>query len=334
MSYRRDARIPAVRACASGPRMRPIVTLTLNPAIDVACTAEKVEPTHKIRTSGDTLEPGGGGINVSRVLQRLGAPTRAIFLAGGASGQLLDDLLERAGLERTRIVVAGETRVSLTVVERSTGLEYRFVPEGPQVAVEELAACRAAVAAIRCDCFVASGSLPRGAADDFYAELVGDVAAAGGRFVLDTSGAELREALARGGIFLVKPSRAELESLTGRELPQLADLASAAADIVASGGAEHVAVTLGKDGALLANGDGALYSPALPVEATSAVGAGDSFLGGMVKGVASGGSIVDAFKLGIAGGAAAVLCPGTALCGTEDVDRLLSMVPEPRPVRF
>ena len=314
--------------------IRPIVTLTLNPAIDVACEAERVEPTHKIRTSGDTLEPGGGGINVSRVLQRLDAPTHAIFLAGGASGQLLDDLLDRAGLERTRIAIAGETRVSLTVVERSTGLEFRFVPEGPQVSADELAACRAAISAIPFDYFVASGSLPRGAADDFYGEVLASVAAAGGRFVLDTSGAEFRAALARGGIFLVKPSRAELEDVAGRELRELGDLARAAADLVGRGSAEHVAVTLGEDGAMLVNRDGALYVPALPVEATSAVGAGDSFLGGMVKGVASGSSIVDAFKLGVAGGTAAVLCPGTALCGTEDIGRLLAMVPDPQPVAF
>lgn len=313
---------------------RPIVTLTLNAALDVSCEADAVRPTDKIRTHGDRVDPGGGGINVSRVLQRLGAATRAIFLAGGETGKALDGLLALAGLERTCIRTLGETRVSLTVFERSSGQEYRFVPEGPVVTPAELEGFAKAVdeQAAQCDYLVASGSLPRGAPDDFYARLCASARERGTRFVLDSSGPELKATLAGGGVFLVKPSRAELEEVAGRPLPELLDLARAARELRQAGGAKLVAVTMGPDGALLADADGERFLPAVAVEGVSAVGAGDSFLAAMVKGLATGLSPDQAFRLGVAAGAAAVICPGTGLCGAEDVERLLRMVPDPQQI--
>ena len=308
--------------------------MTLNAALDVSCEAEQVRPTDKIRTHGDRVDPGGGGINVSRVLQRLGAPTHAIFLAGGETGRALDGLLGSAALERSWVRTRGETRVSLTVFERSSGQEFRFVPEGPVVAPAELEACARTVAehAGAADYLVASGSLPRGAPDDFYVRLCALARAHGARFVLDSSGAEFRAVLERGGAFLVKPSRAELEEAAGRPLPTLADLAAAARALRGSGGAELVAVTMGPDGALLADAAGERFLPAVPVAAISAVGAGDSFLAAMVQGLAGGQANDQAFRLAVAAGAAAVICPGTGLCGAEDVAALLKMVPDPQQV--
>jgi 6-phosphofructokinase 2 len=308
--------------------------LTLNAALDVSCEADRVRPTDKIRTHGDRVDPGGGGINVSRVLQRLGAPTHAIVLAGGETGRALDGFLALAELDRTCIRTGGETRVSLTVFERSSGQEYRFVPEGPVVAQAELDACARAVEdqTGEGDYLVASGSLPRGAPDDFYARLCASANARGSRFVLDSSGPELKATLARGGAFLVKPSRAELEEVVGRTLPELGDVAAAARSLRGSGGATLIAVTMGPDGALLADADGERFLPAVPVAAVSAVGAGDSFLAAMVKGLASGLSTDRSFRLAVAAGAAAVICPGTGLSGAEDVDRLLQMVPDPQQV--
>jgi 6-phosphofructokinase 2 len=300
----------------------------------VSCEADEVRPTDKIRTQGDRVDPGGGGINVSRVLQRLGAATHAIFLAGGETGKALDGLLALAGLDRTCVRTRGETRVSLTVFERASGQEYRFVPEGPIVAETELDACAKAVEeqAANCDYLVVSGSLPRGAPDDFYARLCVSARECGTRFVLDSSGPELTATLASGGIFLVKPSRAELEEVAGRSLPELRDLAEAARTLRQGGGAELVAVTMGPDGALLADPNGERFLPAVAVEGVSAVGAGDSFLAAMVKGLASGLTNDQSFRLGVAAGAAAVICPGTGLCGAEDVERLLLMVPDPQQV--
>jgi len=297
--------------------VRPIVTLTLNAALDVSCEADRVRPTDKIRTHGDRVDPGGGGINVSRVLQRLGAPTHAIFLAGGETGKALDGLLAHAELERTCVWARGETRVSLTVLESSSGQEFRFVPEGPVVAPAELEACARAVGdhANQSDYLVASGSLPRGAPDDFYVRLCAATRARGGRFVLDSSGPELKATLAGGGAFLVKPSRGELEEAAGRPLPRLADLAAAAKALRDGGGAELVAVTMGPDGALLADAQGERFLPAVPVPAVSAVGAGDSFLAAMVNGLANGRSNDESFRRAVAAGAAAVICPARGCAG-------------------
>ena len=305
-----------------------VVTLTPNPAIDVSCDADEIRPTHKIRTSNERLAPGGGGINVARVIQRLGCPVDAIFMAGGPTGEVLDSLLARQGLPRKWIRIARDTRMSLAVHERSTGLEYRFVPEGPRVSARELEEWLAAISDARCAYLVASGSLPRGAADDLFARS----AAAryhDSRLVLDTSGPALRSSLEAGGTFLVKPSRGELERLAGRPLPTLDEVMNEAKRLVASGRAEHVAVTLGADGALLVNKERAGFLPAIPLETRSAVGAGDSFLAGFVHGLATNLDVWEAFRLATAAGAAAVLSPGADLCRPEDVRRLLQKVPTP-----
>ena len=268
------------------------------------------------------MEPGGGGINVARVLSRLHADVRAIFLGGGITGRVLDDLLARAGIEREMVEIADDNRLSLTVVERSTGHEYRFVPEGPQVTETEAAAALAAASSAKCGYFVASGSLPPGVQDDFYVKLCRAVTERGRRFVLDTSGEPLRAALDAGGLFLVKPSRGEFEKYVGRTLTT-EELVEEAGRLVGAGKAENIAITLGGDGAILVNRDGASVSPAVPVKASSAVGAGDSFVAGMVYGFALGRSAEDALRVGLAAGAAAVLSCGSDLAKPEDLKRLL-----------
>lgn len=299
-----------------------IVTLTLNPAIDISSEAGVVRHTRKIRTRNEAIEPGGGGINVARVLHRLGADVQALFLGGGMTGKVLDELMGRAGIDRHMIPIAGESRISLTVVEMSTGHEFRFVPEGPEVSAKEAGLVLDELGTIDCHYFVASGSLPPGIAVDFYAKVGAAVSARGARFVLDTSGAALQSALDRGGIFLVKPSRGEFESFAGRALTKH-ELAAEAERLVASGKVENVAITLGRDGAILATRQGTVTSPAIPVQACSAVGAGDSFLAGMVYGFSLGRPAKQAFRVGLAAGAAAVLSCGSELSKPEDLERLV-----------
>jgi 6-phosphofructokinase 2 len=300
----------------------PIVTLTLNPAIDVSSEAETVRHTNKVRTRNEQIEPGGGGINVARVLSRLGADVCAIFLGGGITGRTLDDLLARSGINRTMIKIADDTRLSLTVVERSTGREYRFVPEGPDVTEEEAAAALDAAGTAHCDYLVASGSLSPGIPADFYVRLCSAVAARCGRFVLDTSGEALRFALEAGGIFLVKPSRGEFEAFVGGRATTDALVREAKA-LVDAGKAENIAITLGRDGAILVNRASVRISPAIKIDARSAVGAGDSFTAGMVYGFAIGKTAEDAFRYGLAAGAAAVLSSGSDLARPKDLERLV-----------
>lgn len=302
--------------------MKTIATLTMNPTIDGACAAERVFHTHKIRTSGDRYDPGGGGINVARVLARLDCPVRAYYLAGGATGSVLDHLLDEQGLDRVRMDIAGNTRISMAVLEHATGREYRFVPEGPMLSEAEWAGALDRLAHIECDYLVASGSLPRGVPVDFYARIGAMAAAKGIRFVLDSSGDSLKAGLEAGGVFLAKPSAGEFEQLTGRTFDSPAAIGEAARDLVMAGQAAHIAVTMGHLGAVLASAEGFWHLPAIEVEVKSAVGAGDSFLAAMTCAFAHGRDARTALLYGMAAGTAAVLTPGTDLCHKEDIDRL------------
>lgn len=306
--------------------MKNIATLTLNPTIDVAYEVERVYSTHKMRTADEYHNPGGGGINVARVFVRLGGNARVHYMSGGATGVALDGLLDRHQLVRAKIGIKGETRVATSVLERSTGKEFRFVPPGPIVSTEECELAMEQLTQVDCDYFIASGSLPRGVPEDFYARLAVKLTARGINFVLDSSGAGLREGLAAGNVLLVKPSQGELQQLVGKELKGNDAIADAALAIVREGKARYVAVTLGHEGAVLATADGTLFLPAIPIEAKSAVGAGDSFVAAMVYALASGWPVEDAFRYGLAGGGAAVLTPGTDLAQPKDIERLYALI--------
>jgi 6-phosphofructokinase 2 len=302
--------------------LKPIVTLTLNPCIDGACETELVRPTRKIRTSNERYDPGGGGINVARVIAELGRPALPVYLAGSATGSVLDELLTAAGFDPHPIRIRDHTRISHAVFESSTGREFRFVPDGPEVEEADWRACLAALDALDFDWLVASGSLPRGLAPDCYADLARRVAARGARFVLDTSGPALSAAIAGGGVHLAKPSLGEFRALTGLPLESEPEITAAARDLVQTRDIEIIAVTMGHEGALLATRDGTRRLRPPDLEVKSATGAGDSFLGAMTFALAEGRGPEDAFALGVAAGSATVLTPGTGLCLRADVERL------------
>ncbi len=298
---------------------RRIVTLTLNPAVDLATVAPRIVPTHKIRTRGEEVDPGGGGINVARVIHALGGDALAVLAEGGATGRFLTELLEEAGVPFRAVPIRGRTRVSFAVREAATGQEYRFVPEGPTLTEADWRAAVETALAEPGEFLVLSGSLPPGVPATAYAEIARRAAAAGRRVALDSSGPALAAALAPGGapgLDLIKPSLGELEALIGR-VP--ADPAAEAAALVRAGAARMVAVTLGAEGALLASRDGVLRRPALPGRVRSAVGAGDAFLGGLVFALAGGAAPALALDWALAAGAAAVGGVGTARLTRADV---------------
>ena len=306
--------------------MKSIVTLTMNPTIDAGFEVQHLHDTHKMRTLAERYAPGGGGINVARVFVRLGGNARCCYLSGGATGPALDGLLDVHQLVRTRIPIAGDTRIAVNTLERETGKEYRVVPAGPEVSEAEWRACIDTLAALTCDILVASGSLPPGVPAGFFARLAADAKGRGVPLVLDTSGDGLRQALEHGGIWLVKPSLGELSHAVGRKLESVDEVSAAAMEVVTVGKAEMVAVTMGHRGALLARKQGPLFLPALKIEAKSAVGAGDSFLAAMLFKLAGGSPAEEAFRYGMAGGAAAVLDPGTDLAHPDDIERLFPEV--------
>lgn len=302
--------------------MKPILTLTANPALDGTCEAEVVRPIHKIRTTNETFAPGGGGINVARVIRDLGGQAHALHLCGGPTGAALIEMIAALGIAQTPVRIAGHTRISQVVYERSTGLEYRFVPEGPSIAEAEWTALLGALERLEYDWLVLSGSLPPGTPAGFFARAAAIARARGAKIALDTSGAPLRIALEAGGIDFAKPSRGEFESLVGHPLPDRIALEAAALDFVRAGKVNLLAVTLGAEGALLASAEGALFLASPPVVAKSAVGAGDSFVGAMVLALARGDTIANAFAYAVAAGTAAVLRHGAYLCDPADVAKL------------
>lgn len=304
--------------------MTGILTVTLNPTVDISSDAEMVRPTFKIRTSNQKQHPGGGGINVARVINELGGSAEALYMSGGATGVLLDECIAAEGLKAHRVETAGATRIAYMVQDMHAGLEYRFVPEGPLVAESELDAIMALIEQFDGDYIVASGSLPPGLPDDTYSKIGRIAKQKNARFILDTSCKALRDTLSSCDVFLVKPSIGELEKLSGAKLDEEGAKA-AALQLVKAGRTRHVAVSMGRGGAFLANDQGVQRLPATHVKVRSAVGAGDSFVGAMVHALSTGISIDLAFRLGVAAGAAAAMTAGTQLCRRADVESLFAL---------
>lgn len=306
--------------------MKDIATLTMNPTIDVSYDIARMRHTHKMRTENEWYAPGGGGINVARVFTRLGGNARCYYLSGGATGPALDGLIDSHELVRTRIPITGPTRIASAVLERETGKEYRFTPQGPKISESEWTECLDLIAGADCHIMVLSGSLPPGVPDDYYARITRLLRPRGIEIVLDSSGAALMQGIDAGSLLLVKPSQGELQQYAGRKLETRGEIEQVAMDIVQAGKARLVAVTLGQDGAILARAEGPVFLPSLKIEAASAVGAGDSFVAGMIFALSTGMSELEAFRFGVASGSAAVLRAGTGLAYPSDIERLLAQV--------
>lgn len=198
---------------------QPILTVTINPALDVSTTTDVVSSGHKLRCGPSRLDPGGGGVNVARVIQRLGGRPLAVYTAGGPTGEAYRRLIEAERLPSLVVPVLGSTRQDFTVDETSSGKQFRFVLQGPELSEPEWRLCLALVAdSIQPGGYVvASGSLPPGVPHTFYAEISRLAREQGARCVVDASGPALAAALAEG-VFLVKPSRRELGLHFGTEL--------------------------------------------------------------------------------------------------------------------
>ncbi|WP_137146886.1 1-phosphofructokinase family hexose kinase [Mycolicibacterium sp. CR10] len=309
-----------------------IVTLTMNPALDIATGADVVRPTDKIRCAGSTYDPGGGGINVARTAQELGAPVSAIFPAGGHTGNLVTNLVHDARVPLRRISIAETTRESFTINERTTGMQYRFVLPGPRLTLDEQRQCldELRLEAASAEFVVASGSLPPGVPPDWYQRVADICREVGTLLVLDTSGGGLTHVT--NGVFLLKPSIRELRECSGSELATEAEQLAAARDLVDRGVAQAVVVSLGADGALLATAEHSQRFSAIPVHAVSGVGAGDAMVAAIVVAMSRGWTLTEAVRFGIACGTASLLTPGTGTCSREDVERFFELVGEAEDV--
>ena len=307
--------------------MLSIVTLTMNPALDESTSVAYVLPDRKLRCQAPTYEPGGGGINVARAIRKLGGDALACFPVAGPAGELLKRLLEAEGVPQRPVPIAGWTRENLNVLEEVSGRQFRFCMPGPTLEETEwpvfldwLRQLQPPPAFV-----VASGSLPPGVPDDFYARVAAVARDRGSRLVLDTSGVPLARAVDQG-VHLLKPSLHEFQALLGEPEVDESRLATLGATVVKRGWCDILVLSLGAGGALWVTGSEweRLAAPAVPIK--SSVGAGDSMVAGIVLSLARGRPLREAVRFGVAAGAAAVMNPGTALCRREDVERLYPQV--------
>lgn len=302
-----------------------IVTLTLNPALDKSTEVPHLVAEQKLRCSSFRLDAGGGGINVSKAIRRLGGDSVAVFPAGGHNGKLVQDLVEQEGVRIQVLEVKGETRENISVLETSKGAQYRFTLPGLPISENQAEQCLEIIKKLSPDYLVASGSLPPGLPENYFEHVAVFAKGIGARFILDTSGKALKAA-AETGLFLLKPNLAELSALAGVEKLEITDVDNAALKIIHEGSCEVVVVSLGAQGALLVTREGFEHIPAPLVKRQSTVGAGDSMVAGMVWALGEGKSFKEMAQIGVACGTAATMNPGTELFHASDVWKLLDWI--------
>ncbi|MFN4316063.1 MAG: 1-phosphofructokinase family hexose kinase [Chitinophagaceae bacterium] len=306
--------------------MPGIFTITLNPAIDKSTSVEGLGPDKKMRCSAPHFEPGGGGVNVSRALRRLGMSSTAIYFAGGHSGRFYRQLLDQQQIQSHELPIKDHTRENLIVLDTLDNKQYRFGMPGPTVQPGEWQALIAAFSEYEGpDFLVCSGSLPPGLPVDCYAELGNLAREKGARFVLDTSGEALKAGLVPG-TFLIKPNIGELSRLAGKKWIEDSELQQTATRVLTDYEIQAMVVSRGKAGAVLVTSSDYFEIKPPSVEKKSTVGAGDSMVAGIIYVLQSGGSMRDAACYGVACGTAATLNPGTELCARKDADRILQQL--------
>lgn len=298
-----------------------IVTLTLNPAVDKSTAVDTVASEIKLRCDSPTYDPGGGGINASRAIKKLGGDSLAIYANGGSTGETLAGLLTAEHIRQQIIPTRSWTRENLIVFEKTTTLQFRFGMTGFHLTEQELETCVQTVLDQRADYVIASGSVPEGAPVDVYARLADRLKNTPTRLIVDTSGEALVK-MRGANVFLLKPNINELEALSGETFSSEDHLIASAQRLIADKMAQVLVVSLGASGALLVTETLVQHfrPPVVPIK--SKVGAGDSMVGGMVWALSQGRDLVDSVRYGIACGSAAVMTAGTELCRLEDVEAI------------
>jgi 1-phosphofructokinase len=303
-----------------------IVTLTLNPAIDQTLVLPRFVAGDTLRVKSSRMDPGGKGINVSRVIQELGGTSVAMGFAPGGLGRYIEHTLEDQGIECDFIRTRGETRTNITILDESRHVHTILSDPGPRTSDKSVDELRARIRERlgSGDWLVLAGSIPPPLDARVYTDIIAEASKNGVHTVLDADG----QALIAGTSAhpeIVKGNRRELERLLGRHLDDETSTLEAAREVKDSG-VSCVVVTRGREGAVATTDSELLRGVAPRVRAVSAVGSGDAFLAGVVLTLSRGGDIQDALRLGIAAGTASVLNPGTELCHRREVDILIPRV--------
>ena len=302
--------------------MYKIITLTVNPALDVYTTVEKLEPEKKLKSTPATKDPGGGGINVSRVLKRLGTEAKTIYARGGYTGNLFEKLLTEEGIHQVPVDVKNDLRQNFAVSETSSGNLYRFGFPGAYLEPAEYDALLETIKETEgAEYIVASGSLPPGAPLNYYSQVAELAKEKSIKFIVDTSGEALKEIL-NIGAYLIKPNSEELEDLAGKKADNDEERKQLLKEVLNNYNVEVIVLSLGPKGAIMATKENVEHFPAPYVEFVSSIGAGDSMVAGIVYSLSQGSSVKEAVLFGLACGSATIKSPGTELLRIEDVEKL------------
>lgn len=303
--------------------MKPfdIVTLTVNPSLDKSTHFKGLIAEQKIRCEKPRYDAGGGGINVSKAIAKLGGKSSCIFTSGGSSGEMLEDLIATEKLESIVIKTKNWTRENFIAFENTSKAQYRFGFPGNEFLEKEKNKILQTIKELKTNYLVISGSLNQGLATNFYQKIVEIAKESNIKVVVDTSGEALQKVL-ETGVYLIKPNLGELAKLIGVEHLELEDVEKAAQKLIENQSAEIVVVSLGAEGAILVTQDETHFVKAPKVAKKSTVGAGDSMVGGMVWALSQNKSMKEVTQWGVCCGTAATMNEGTQLFKLEDAKRL------------
>ena len=298
-----------------------IITLTLNPSLDKSTHFKGLVAEQKIRCEKPRYDAGGGGINVSKAIVKLGGNSLCIHTSGGSAGKMLEELIQKEGIENKVIPTQNWTRENFIAFENITKAQYRFGFPGNELLEIEKETVIEIIKKIKVDYLVLSGSLNEGLPADFYQKISETAKASGIKVIVDTSGEPLRKVLEKG-VYLIKPNIGELAKLIGVERLALPEVEKAAKTLIEKGSAEVVVVSLGAEGAILVSKDKTEFVNAPKAEKKSTVGAGDSMVGGMVWALSQNKSLKEVIQWGVCCGTAATMNEGTQLFKKEDAEKL------------
>ena len=298
-----------------------IITLTLNPSLDKSTHFTGLIAEQKIRCEKPRYDAGGGGINVSKAIAKLGGNSLCIHTSGGSAGIMLEEIILKDGIENKVIPTQNWTRENFIAFENTTKAQYRFGFPGNELLEDEKQKVIETIKEINTKYLVLSGSLNEGLPTDFY-QIIAEIAKAMGiKVIVDTSGEPLRKVLEKG-VYLIKPNIGELAKLIGVERLELSEVEKAAKTLIENGAAEIVVVSLGTQGAILVSKEQIEFVKAPKVTKKSTVGAGDSMVGGMVWALSQNKTLKEVIQWGVSCGTAATMNEGTQLFKKEDAIKL------------
>ncbi len=302
-----------------------IVTLTINPSLDKSTHFTGLIAEQKIRCEKPRYDAGGGGINVSKAISKLGGNSICVFTSGGSTGEMLEELVAKEKIESIAIKTKNWTRENFIAFENKTKAQYRFGFPGNEFLDAEKDKILQTIKELKTDYLVISGSLNEGLSTNFYQKIAEIAKESNIKVIVDTSGEALQKVL-ETGVYLIKPNIGELAKLIGVERLELPEVEKAAKKLIEDKSAKIVVVSLGADGAILVSNNETHLVKAPKVEKKSTVGAGDSMVGGMVWALSQNKTLKEVIQIGVCCGTAATMNEGTQLFKVEDVMKLLEEI--------